>query len=270
MKVLNKVLMSFALLSMTSLSALAMVPDIPPQIPPLSQISYQVTVEKWAATKTAKVTVSLDAALNKMDLAHINDQVQENLKKIAPTADWHITQFVRSQDKSGLEMLHVEAEARLPGDALAAIRDKAKSASKDGQTYSVSNVEFSPGQAEIEQAYTAARAEIYAQVKQEIAALNKVYPEQHYFVYAVNFSGNTPAPMMAAEAPRAMLMTASGSSDANAVSTVVNAKVVQTASVVIGSKLPHSPQTDVVEDTTTASAASSVAPTTPAPANKKG
>lgn len=226
--------------------------DTPPAVPVprLSQIAYQMTAERWATTKTAQVTVNLDAALSKLGLNNINDQVQKNLHDLAPSGDWHITQFNRTQDSSGLEMLHIEAQARLAGTELSGIRDKAKSISKPGETYTIANIDFSPSQAEMEQALASARTDIYQQVNQEITHLNQLYPKQQYFVYSISFNGANPNPV-ALVAPRMMMATQEVNQSAGSVGaqttqavTAINVKVTQTATVVIGARLPKSTSDD--------------------------
>lgn len=209
----------------------AELPPFPQQ--PLNKVSYQVTVEKWAATETAKVTVSMDAALDKVGLASVNAHVLENLRKMAADANWHVTQFNRSQDKSGLEMLHVEAEARLPQTVLSTLREKAKTISKAGETYTVGDIDFTPALSEMEKTHADARAAVYDQVKQEIARLTQLYPEQHYFLNELNFSPAPIAPVMF-KGMRTMAMEANTDS---APSIPVNAKVTESAQVVIAAQI---------------------------------
>ncbi|HVV69429.1 MAG TPA: hypothetical protein VHE99_10435 [Gammaproteobacteria bacterium] len=228
------VLSSTALLSV--FSAFAQESPIPRGLV-LNKITYQTSVEQWSTTTTANVTVNIDAGLDKIGLADINNKVLQNLNKIVPSNDWHITQFSRTEDKSGLETLHIEAQARLPGAALAAIRDKAKAITKPGETYTIADIDFSPSLAELTRSHAGARAAIYNDVKQEIARLNQAYPDQHYFLNAIDFNGVTtvPQPAMTTMAqPRAMFASVS-SPAAPESSTPVNTKIVESAIVVIAS-----------------------------------
>ncbi len=200
------------------------------QQPILNKISLQLSVEKWAQTDTAKVTVSLDGALDKIGLANISSQMMQTLDKMAGKTDWHITQFMRSQDKSGLETVHVEAEARLPETDLADLRNKAKNLSKPGETYTVTNIDFSPSAEEIEKTHAVTRAEIYNLVKQEIARINQIYPDQQYFLYSIDFqAGQTFQPV----AMRAMAVSEAVAEAAPQVGVAVSTKVVETAQAVI-------------------------------------
>jgi len=209
--------------------------DMPPN---LNKISYQQAIEKWATTTTAKVTVNVDAALDKIGLADINTHVLDNLKKMAAQGDWHITQFSRGEDKSGLEIVHVEAEARLPGSSLADLRTKAKAASKAGETYTVSDIDFSPSAVEMENAHVAARNEIYNNVKQEIARLNQVYPDQHYFLFALDFQPSQVMPMMKTQMAVAAMAPGMEGARPAAVVMPINAKIVESAAIVIAAVTP--------------------------------
>lgn len=209
----------------------------------LNKITYQATVERWATTDTAKVTVAMDAALDKVGLASANSHVIESLNKIAPNAGWHVTQFSRMQDKSGLEMLHVEAEARLAQNMLSDLRDKAKAISKPGETYTVGDVDFTPTLVEMEKTHADARAAIYDQVKQEIARLNQLYPDQHYFLHQLDFMQQV-MPMNAKMEVMAM-GAANGAHPAPAAPSIpVNSKITETAQAVIAARAPGKTETE--------------------------
>lgn len=231
--------LTYSLLAATAIAApsLSSAETLPPPVSlplPLNTVNYPITVEKWATTNTTKVTISMDAALDKIGLADINSHVLENLNKLAAKADWHITQFNRNQDKSGLEGLHVEAEARLTQDVLPGLRDKAKTISKAGETYIVSAIDFSPSTAEMEATHAAARAEIYESAKQEIARLNQAYPEQHYFLRSLDFAPPSPGPIMY----KTMQVAETPGPNVNNNAIPVNAKITETAQVVIGARVP--------------------------------
>ena len=225
-------------------------------LPPaqLNRIYYQFTEERWATTNTAKVTVNLDAALDKIGLNNINNYILANLNKIAEKAEWHIIEFARTKDNTELEKLHVVAEARLPDTALAELRDKAKAISKPGETYTIANIDFTPSNGELEKAHIDARVAIYEQVKQEVARLNAAYPDQKYFVNEIRFNPPQVAPVYTTLA-RAEVMPNSfqgagaaqlGSAPAVKSATTsmsVNTKITEIASVTIASVAPeHPPQ----------------------------
>lgn len=195
MRKLSVILMIGALSGMVSASAWAQ----DPCTGILPQVTLQLTAEQWVTTQTAKVSVALDALLNKEQLAKAQDNFQAALKKIAPEAVWHITEFTRSPSKTNLEQLHAVAEARLTDDAIAGLRDRAKAQNTEGQTYTVQDIVYTPTTDEVSATQAKLRAQIYQQAKAELDRLNTVYPKPGYSLYNINFINVTvqPGPMAA-------------------------------------------------------------------------
>ena len=103
----------------------------------------------------------------------------DKLVKIAP-GEWHLTQFDRSQDNSGLEKLYVQAEARIPQSSLTSVYQNAKSVSLPGASYNIASMEFKPSLEEIQQVRAQLRERLYQQARDELQRLNKVYAGQNY------------------------------------------------------------------------------------------
>lgn len=187
----------------------------------LNTITLQLTAEQWVTTKSALVTVGVNASVSDNDLGKIQAQVIQKLHQLSSSDEWHVTSFMRSEDQSGLEKVQISAQARLPEAELTGLRQKAKSISKPGETYTLDNVDFSPSEGEVRAANTLLRTQIYQQATDEIARLNKLYPDQKYYVHAVNFLGQM-MPM-----PRA----------ANMMLMQNRAEVSKVASLAVGEKL---------------------------------
>lgn len=107
--------------------------------------------------------------------------IMDSLNKIAK-GEWHLVQFDRSQDSSGLEKLYVQAQARVDQSALTNIYQNAKSVSKPGAKYEISGVEFKPSLEETQVVRAKIREQLYQQVNDEIDRMNKAYPKQNYSV----------------------------------------------------------------------------------------
>jgi len=197
----------------------------------LDRVIYNVQVEQWASTDTAKVIVRVNATLNADQLAKAHDNIMTNLKKIADQTEWHITSYNRRKSQSGLEQLNVIAQARLAKNQLPPLRRKAKAVSKSGETYRIQDIRFTPSLAEIEKVRNALREKVYNQVKGEIAALNRVYPEQHYYLHNVNFLG--PQVMPQQKFRTAAMMSAADVGSASGLQ--VSQKIVVQAKVVVAS-----------------------------------
>lgn len=195
--------------------------------PVLNQVIYQTSAEIWVSTQTAEVVVSVNATLDENQLAKAHSDILTKLNNIAKS-DWHITQFNRSPNESGLEQLQVLAQTRLSETALSDLRDTAKKASKPGETFKVESITFEPTLAETEAARKQLRDEIYQKTQAELTALNKLYSNQHYVVHKIDFTENIlPQPMR----PRAMMMAENTAGSAPPV-TVAN-KMTITANIAL-------------------------------------
>lgn len=153
---------------------------VPPEMV-LDKILFQVSSKQWVTTQTALLSVSINVTLNNADLVKARSDIMDSLNKVAK-GDWHLTEFDRSQDSSGLEKLYVQAQARVDQTALTDIYQNAKSVSMPGAKYEVSAVEFKPSLEEIQAVRARIREKLYQDVNDEISRMNKAYPTQTYSV----------------------------------------------------------------------------------------
>ncbi len=169
----------------------------------LDKVTLQLKTEKWVTTKTAQVNVSVNAGVADAGIDKLQEQVLGKLAQLSNQGEWHIVSFTRQQDKSGLESVQISAQARLPQSELAALRSKAKSLTRPGETYTIDDVQFTPSDDEMNQANSFMRSAIYAQTKTEIETLNKAYPDQKFYLYRIDFNMQPAAmPMMAMSVAR--------------------------------------------------------------------
>lgn len=164
--------------------------------PLLNKVTLQLTAEQWAVTKTAIVNININASLSDKNLEKLNSQVMAKLIQLSNKGTWHLISYDRTQDRSGLETLQIIAQARLPEPELTGLREKTKSLSKPGETYTLDSIQFTPSEDELRETQNQLRENIYQQAKLELMRLNKIYPEQKYYLHDVNFiTGPYPAPM---------------------------------------------------------------------------
>jgi len=156
--------------------------------PLLNKVTLQLQTEQWVTTKTALVGVSVNAAVTAQGIDQVQADVMQKLNQLSSKGEWHIVSFNRQQDSSGLESIQIIAQARLPQSELSSLRNIAKSVSKPGETFTVDNIQFNPSEDEMRQANISLRNNIYAQAKAEVDALNKVYPEQKYYLHQIDFN----------------------------------------------------------------------------------
>jgi hypothetical protein len=208
--------------------------------PLLNQISLQFLAEQWVTTKTALVTVGVNASVSDSGLEKIQSEVLSKLNQISNKAEWHIISFNRTQDQSGLERIQISAQIRLASADLGGLRDKAKAISKPGETFTIDNVEFSPSAEELRASNTALRNDIYQQIKAEIDDLNKLYPDNKYYLHNVSFLGEVMPQPMAMYKANTM---AAAAVERNTNQLIVGDKLKITASVVLAT----APNADVIK-----------------------
>lgn len=164
--------------------------------PLLNTVILQLNAEQWVPTKTALVTIGVNATMNGTALEKAQNEILTKLGQISNKGEWHIVSFDRSLDQSGLEKVQISAQARLPSSDLSGLRDRAKAITVPGETFTLDNVEFTPSDQELRDANTSLRSDIYQQAKNEIASLNKLYPDQKFYLHNVNFQNIVmPMPM---------------------------------------------------------------------------
>jgi len=156
--------------------------------PLLNEVSMQFLAEQWVASKTALVTVGVNASVSDSALDTVQSEVLSKLNQITNKGEWHIVSFNRSQDQSGLERIQISAQIRLSSSDLGGLRNKAKAITKPGETFTIDNVEFTPSADELRAVNTSLRNDIYQQIKTEIDSLNKLYPQDTYYLHTVNFT----------------------------------------------------------------------------------
>lgn len=183
-----------AALALLVLSPLALAQDEVPKLV-LDKVLFQIASKQWVTTQTALLSVSINVTLSSADLVKARADIMLRLNKIAK-GEWHLVEFDRSQDSSGLEKLYVQAQVRVDQSALTDIYQNAKSTSIPGAKYEVSSVEFKPSLEETQAIRAKLREQLYQQVNDEIIRINKVYPSQNYSVSNLVFveGGSVPQP----------------------------------------------------------------------------
>ncbi len=156
----------------------------------LDTVHFQVSAHEWVKTESALLKVNIHATLNNTDLVKARNTIMSHLAKIAQ-GPWHITQFNRTQDSSGLEKLYAQAQIRVPQAKLTQVYQDAKAISKPGMSYTVDQIVFTPSLADTKAAETQLRERLYQEIKQELIRLNEVYTDQHYTINRLEIANLT-------------------------------------------------------------------------------
>lgn len=229
---MRKIILSTLLTGFTGLAVAAPAPVVPvSDYPKQNKISYQLSVEKWVNTDTARVTVSVNASLDQKALESVQQAMQTNLKQLA-NVNWRIVNFSRDQSQSGLETVTAIAQARVPANQIKDMRGKAKSLSKPGMQYQINDISYQPTDDEIQKANAALRQEVYQKVQSEINLLDKTFSDEDFYVQQIDFNSDAMPMPRAVGANVMMLKQAAAPSDTNVSQKVVLNVLVTVASTV--------------------------------------
>lgn len=214
-----------------------MVPASP--YPRLNTIQVQLQDEQWVSTETALVTISIDANLNQTGLDKLQAEVMTTLQGMAKVK-WRITRYNRSQDQSGLERVHMQAQARLSESQLNTLRTQAKAKTKPGLKYRVHGIDYSPSQAEMNAVRDQQHQILYKRAKSELDSINKIYSPQKFYLHQITFAGEVP-PVSMNDARQykmaAMPQAAMGSAGAIGGSTQFSKKLTAIANITLGQSI---------------------------------
>ena len=177
----------------------------------LDKVMFRVAAKQWVSTQTALLTVTINATLTDADLVKVRTNIMSKLAKIA-AGEWHLIQFDRSQDSSGLEKLNVTAQIRIEQGNLTTIYQNAKAVSKPGENYQVGSIEFKPSLDELQQVRAQLRIKLYQQVNDELAQINKVYNGQKYSLNNLAFVEDGEPIQLRNASTREMVMVAGAGS----------------------------------------------------------
>jgi hypothetical protein len=172
---------------------------------PDDMISFDLSAEDWVTTKTAHVSLDVEAAVTSTNAGTMRADMTKAVNDTAK-ADWRLTGFNRSQDQTGLERWSVAFEARLPESALNGLAEAAKKASKAGMQIRVGGIDFSPSREELEVARAALRTRIFKETGEQLTALNVALPGRSYRLSQVTFDTDSPPVPIRMLRGKAMMM----------------------------------------------------------------
>lgn len=204
-------LMLSALLSVLLLAPVAHAEEQPK---PDDHVVFDLAAEDWVTTKTARVIVNVEAAVNGANAGNTRADMLKAVDSLA-ASDWRLISFNRNQDQTGLERWSASFETRLVETTLGGMADNAKKLSKAGMQLSVATIDFSPTLDEMETVRASLRTQIYKKTADQLAALNTTLAGRNYRVAEIDFGGETPVPMMAMARSDAAPMASMGVSVSN-------------------------------------------------------
>lgn len=199
---LSALLLATALFSGIAFSAQA------EEVKPDDQVVFTLSAENWVTTKTARVTLNVEAAVTASTSGTMRATMNKSVNDVVK-AEWRLTGFSRSQDQTGMERWSAMYDARVPENELNGLDDKAKKVSKAGMQITVGNVDFSPTLDEVQEVINLTRTQIYKQANDQLTALNVALPGRGYRIASIDFVNTQAGPSYATKA-RPMLAMARG------------------------------------------------------------
>jgi hypothetical protein len=152
------------------------------------RVIFDVSAEDWVTTKTAHVSVTVEASVNASTAGTMREDMIKAVNALSK-ADWRLTSFDRSQDQTGMERWSAIFETRLPESELGGLGDMVKKLSKPGMQLSIANIDFTPTLEEMETTRGTLRAQIYKIASDQLAVLNANLPGRFYRIATIDFTG---------------------------------------------------------------------------------
>ncbi len=194
-----------------------------------NQISMQLQEEGWVNSKTALVTVSIQAATNKDNSSKLIAQITNKLKSIVTDSTaWKLVDLSTEKNGAGLLAISAKMSARLNNDQIAQLQNAIDTLNKAGEQYKVESINYQPEFSEIAEENTRLRGLIYRDALEQQKAINAAFSGANYQLQTLNFdevyasvASDRPTIMYAANARQA------GSSSATPFSQqlIINARV---------------------------------------------
>lgn len=160
---------------------------------PDDHVAFELAAEDWVTTKTARVTVNVEAAVSGGSAGTMRADMLKAVGGIA-AGDWRLVNFNRGQDQTGLERWSASFEARLPETTLGGLGDNAKKLSKAGMQLSIADIDFSPTLEETEAVRSGLRTQLYKKIADQLTSLNSTLPGRTYRIAAIDFGNDEVQP----------------------------------------------------------------------------
>lgn len=184
-----------------------------------NQISMQLQQEGWVTSKTAAVTVEIQAATSKDDSAKLIAQITDKLKSIVKnSAPWRLVDLSTTKNSAGLLAIAAKMSARLDNDQIAQLQSAIDTLNKAGEQYKIEGIDYQPQLAEIADENTRLRVLLYKDMLEQQRIINSAFTSAAYQLQTVNFE----SPYVAAVS-RPMMMYAAKSVNADRQAPQVNA-----------------------------------------------
>lgn len=153
-----------------------------------NQISMQLQQEGWVTSKTASVTVGIQAATSKDDSAKLMVQITDKLKSIVKnSAPWRLVDLSTTKNSAGLLAIAAKMSSRLNNDQIAQLQSAIDTLNKAGEQYKIEGIDYQPQLTEIADENTRLRVLLYKDVLAQEGMINAAFTGAHYQLQTINF-----------------------------------------------------------------------------------
>ncbi|MBP9726722.1 MAG: hypothetical protein KBD83_04580 [Gammaproteobacteria bacterium] len=160
-----------------------------------NQISMQLQEEGWVTSKTALVTVNIQAATSKDSSSKLIAQVTNKLKSIVTdSTPWRLVDLSTEKNPAGLLAISAKMSSRLNNDQVAQLQGAIDTLNKAGEQYKIENIDYQPELAEIAAENTRLRSLIYSDVLEQQKAINTAFTGSGYQLQTLSFDEVYAAP----------------------------------------------------------------------------
>ena len=140
--------------------------------------------EAWVQATDVGLKLSVSTTGKSEELAKKRSELMANLKKLADTS-WHVTNYARSEDKTGLERNTIFVEARVKESKLGSITSQIKKMNKPGVKYEIDDVDFVPSTEAKQQVRQMLRERLYKRSKEEIKRASNLLGESQLEIKSI-------------------------------------------------------------------------------------
>ncbi|WP_417319886.1 hypothetical protein [Emcibacter sp.] len=151
-------------------------------------ITMELAAEDWLTANSAIIYVQIVAVFDEKQSGDVRKNVQKELGKLIPGADWKFTGFNRREGSAGYEQWTINAESRVGDKNIDGLREKFEKASRTGFKMQLQRVSYSPNEQEKQDHYRLLRKKIYEMARTELKNLNDLFPERKYRITQLTFS----------------------------------------------------------------------------------
>jgi len=161
---------------------------------PMNSVSVSVTAERYITAETVKLIFNVNFVLD--EGVDARAEVEKAAAEMIPGAEWYVTGMSKVEDaRTGMEIATYRMNVRVKESVLNGLTKAIERTNRKGLTFELQDTDYTPTQAQMDEANKELRKELYAKAKDEAGLLNELISEndENWMVGSVNFQGDAVA-----------------------------------------------------------------------------